>query len=409
MRLNGKIAWVIGGSSGIGAAVARELARRGATVAVSARRKEQLQDVAGGDMLVLPADVTDPASIASAAARVRQELGPIDLTVLSAGYWKQMDPSDWDTDVFDQHIQVNLAGMSNAIAAVLPAMLQRRSGTIAGVASVAGYRGLAGAEAYGATKAAQINLLESLRIHLARTGVQVTTVCPGFVRTDLTAGNPFPMPFIIEAGQAARSICDGLERERTEIAFPARMALLMKTARLVPARAWTALWARTSITGPAPPPATPPMTRKNSKDIMRVQKTVIVDKPLDAVFGYLSDFTTTTEWDPGTVATVNRHGDGGVGTAYLNTSRFLGRETQLTYIVREFVSGKRIQLRGENKTVIAVDTLTFRSVASGTEVTYAAEFTFKGPSRFAAPLLKPAFERLGNEAEAGLCKALNRL
>ena len=247
MKLNGKVAWVVGGSSGIGAAVARELVCRGATVAISARRKEQLQDVAGGDMLVLPADVTDAASVAAAAARVRQELGPIDLAVLSAGYWKQMDPADWDTDVFDQHIRVNLTGMSNAIAAVLPAMLQRRSGTIAGIASVAGYRGLAGSEAYGATKAAQINLLESLRVHIARTGVHVTTICPGFVRTDLTAGNPFPMPFIIDAGQAARSICDGLERERTEIVFPTRMALLMKTARLVPARAWTALWARTSL------------------------------------------------------------------------------------------------------------------------------------------------------------------
>jgi len=86
---------------------------------------------------------------------------------------------------------------------------------------------------------------------------------------------------------------------------------------------------------------------------MRLQKTVIVDKPLDAVFNYLSDFTTTTEWDPGTVATVNHHGDGGAGTTYLNTSTFLGRKTQLTYIVGEFIPGKRIQLRGENKTVIA--------------------------------------------------------
>ena len=248
MKLNGKVAWVVGGSSGIGAAVARELARRGATVAISARRKEQLQDVSGGDMLVLPADVTDAAAVAAAAARVREELGPIDLAVLSAGYWKQMDPADWDTEVFDQHIRVNLAGMSNSIAAVLPGMLRRHHGVIAGIASVAGYRGLAGAEAYGATKAAQINLLESLRVHIARTGVHVTTICPGFVRTDLTAGNPFPMPFIIDAGQAARSICDGLERDRTEIVFPTRMALLMKTARLVPARAWTALWARTSLT-----------------------------------------------------------------------------------------------------------------------------------------------------------------
>jgi NAD(P)-dependent dehydrogenase (short-subunit alcohol dehydrogenase family) len=248
MKLTGKVAWVVGGSSGIGAAVARELVRRGATVAISARRDEQLREVSGGHMLVVPLDVTDAAAVAAAAARVHEELGPVDLAVLSAGYWKQMDPADWDTGVFDQHVRVNLTGMSNAIAAVLPAMLRRRSGTIAGIASVAGYRGLAGAEAYGATKAAQINLLESLRVHLARTGVQVTTVCPGFVRTDLTAGNPFPMPFITEAGQAARSICDGLEHDRTEIVFPAPMALLMKTARLVPARAWTALWARTSLT-----------------------------------------------------------------------------------------------------------------------------------------------------------------
>ena len=248
MELNGKVAWVVGASSGIGAAVARELACRGGTVAISARRDEQLREVSGGHMLVVPLDVTDAASVAAAAARVHQELGPIDLAVLSAGYWKQMDPQDWDTEVFDQHIRVNLAGMSNSIAAVLPGMLRRHHGVIAGIASVAGYRGLAGAEAYGATKAAQINLLESLRVHIARTGVQVTTICPGFVRTDLTAGNPFPMPFIIDADQAARSICDGLERDRTEIVFPTRMALLMKTARLVPARAWTALWARTSLT-----------------------------------------------------------------------------------------------------------------------------------------------------------------
>ncbi len=142
---------------------------------------------------------------------------------------------------------------------------------------------------------------------------------------------------------------------------------------------------------------------------MRLQKIVVAGKPLDVVFGYLSDFTTTTEWDPGTVATVNRHGDGGVGTAYLNTSTFLGRPAQLTYIVREFVPGKRIRLQGENKTITAVDTMTFRRVEGGTEVTYTAEFTFKGPSRLLAPLLKPAFARLGNEAEAGLRKALNRL
>jgi carbon monoxide dehydrogenase subunit G len=142
---------------------------------------------------------------------------------------------------------------------------------------------------------------------------------------------------------------------------------------------------------------------------MRLQKTVVVDKPLDTVFGYLSDFTTTTEWDPGTVVTVNHHGDGGVGTTYLNTSAFLGRETQLTYVVREFVPGEHIRLRGENKTVTAVDTMSFHSVNAGTEVTYTAEFTFKGPSRLLAPLLRPAFKRLGKKAQTRMRKTLNQL
>jgi carbon monoxide dehydrogenase subunit G len=142
---------------------------------------------------------------------------------------------------------------------------------------------------------------------------------------------------------------------------------------------------------------------------MRLQKTVTVDKPLDAVFGYLSDFTTTTEWDPGTVVTVNQHGDGGVGTTYLNTSTFLGRQTQLTYIMREFAPGERIRLRGENKTVIAIDTMTFRSTDAGTEVTYTAQFTFKGPARLLAPMLRPALERLGTRAQTGMRTALSQI
>ena len=244
MELSGKVAWVVGGSSGIGAAVARELRSRGARVAISARRVDQLDEVSGGTMLAVAADVTDPASLTAAASRIRDELGPIDLAVLSAGYWKQMTGSDWDAESFNRHVEVNLIGMCNSIAAVLPDMLARRRGVIAGVSSVAGYRGLAGSQAYGATKAGQINLLESLRIQVARKGVRVVTVCPGFVRTELTAGNAFRMPFIIEADTAGRAICDGLERERTEIVFPVRMALLMKAARLVPVALWSALWSR---------------------------------------------------------------------------------------------------------------------------------------------------------------------
>jgi NADP-dependent 3-hydroxy acid dehydrogenase YdfG len=249
MELNGTVAWVVGGSSGIGAAVARELQSRGALVAISARRQDQLDEVSDGTMLAVAADVTDAQSLKAAASRVREELGPIDLAVLSAGYWKQMTGNQWDAESFNRHVRVNLIGMSNSIATVLPQMLARHTGVIAGISSVAGYRGLTGSAAYGATKAGQINLLESLRIQVARAGVRVITVCPGFVRTNLTSVNDFPMPFIIEADEAGRAICDGLERGRIEIVFPVRMALLMKAARLVPVALWSALWSRVSPRG----------------------------------------------------------------------------------------------------------------------------------------------------------------
>jgi carbon monoxide dehydrogenase subunit G len=147
---------------------------------------------------------------------------------------------------------------------------------------------------------------------------------------------------------------------------------------------------------------------------MRVQRTVTVQKPLDTVFAYLSDFTTTTEWDPGTVKTVRTSGDGTFGTEYLNTSTFAGRQTQLTYVVVDLVPNRHIALRGENKSVIAHDTMTFRETGGDTEtnhteVTYTADFTFKGITRLVAPLMKPAFTRLGNEAEAGMAAALERL
>jgi len=142
---------------------------------------------------------------------------------------------------------------------------------------------------------------------------------------------------------------------------------------------------------------------------VRLERTVAVDIPVRRAFQYLADFTTTTEWDPGTVSTVRCAGDGGVGTTYRNTSRFLGRETSLTYVVEDLVTDELVRLRGENKTVISVDTMTFRRRGSRTEVTYTAQFTFKGPGRLLAPLLKPAFMRLGNHAESGLREALTQL
>ena len=142
---------------------------------------------------------------------------------------------------------------------------------------------------------------------------------------------------------------------------------------------------------------------------VRLERTVSVDIPVRRAFDYLADFTATTEWDPGTVSTVRCTGDGGVGTTYRNTSRFLGRETSLIYVVEDLVTDELVRLRGENTTVISVDTMSFRQCGSRTEVTYTAEFTVKGASRLLAPLLKPAFTRLGDHAEARLRSALLRL
>ncbi len=233
--------WVVGASSGIGAALATELVHRGATVAISGRRAAQLQRVAGGRMTTVPLDATDPDAVLHAADAVRDALGGLDVVVWSAGYWKQFDAAAWDRESFERHVTVNLLGLNNVLAAVLPHMARTGRGHVVGIASVAGYRGLAGAEAYGATKAAQINLLEALRAALSHQGIRVTTVCPGFVRSEMTATNSFPMPFIIDPDDAARAIADGLERHQVEIVFPFRMALLMKTARLIPVRTWSLL------------------------------------------------------------------------------------------------------------------------------------------------------------------------
>ncbi|CAN5343386.1 SDR family NAD(P)-dependent oxidoreductase [soil metagenome] len=244
MRIAGSRIWVTGASSGIGAALAAELEQRGAHVAISARRKDKLEQVAGGRMHVEPVDVTDKAGMLAAAESIRAALGGLDVAVFNAGAWDQISIDRWDSEVFREHFDVNLMGLVHGIEAVMPAMMAARSGSIVGVASVAGYRGIPRSEAYGATKAAQINLLESLRADLAPRGVHVQTVCPGFVKTEMTARNKFPMPFIIEADQAAREIADGIAKGKAEVVFPLPMMLLMKAARLIPVAPWTALISR---------------------------------------------------------------------------------------------------------------------------------------------------------------------
>jgi NAD(P)-dependent dehydrogenase (short-subunit alcohol dehydrogenase family) len=237
MDLAGRRVWIIGASTGIGAALASELADRGAAVAVSARRMDELRAVAGDRMAVAPLDITDAGQVPQALAQVVEALGGLDIVVLSAGYWKQMG-EDFDVESFHRHLDVNLGGFANCLGAVIPVLRRQGAGMIVGISSVAGYRGLPGSEAYGATKAAQINLLEALRVRLRPDGIDVLTVCPGFVETEMTEQNTFPMPFIVSAPAAARAIADGMAKQSARIVFPWQMALLMKAAQLVPDRLW---------------------------------------------------------------------------------------------------------------------------------------------------------------------------
>ncbi len=244
MRIRGSVAWITGGSSGIGAALAHELCRRGARVAITARRAERLADVAAsapGEAHALPGDVREPAALEEVVAAVEANVGPIDLAVLNAGIWTQVDVRKWDSAIIREHIETNFMGMVHGLDAVLPRMLARRSGTIVGVASVAGYRGYTRAEAYGPSKAAEINLLESLRVDLGPLGVDVQLVNPGFVRTPLTEANDFPMPFMIEAPDAARRIADAIEKGKAEAVFPLPYRVGMKLVRVAPVRLYTAV------------------------------------------------------------------------------------------------------------------------------------------------------------------------
>lgn len=140
-----------------------------------------------------------------------------------------------------------------------------------------------------------------------------------------------------------------------------------------------------------------------------IEREVSVAATPERVFDYLADFRSTEEWDPGTVRTALMSGDGGVGTTYHNSSRFAGRETELTYVTEQLTRPDLVVLRGENRTVVARDTMTLRRAGRLTQVSYRAEFRFKGLARFAEPFLRRPFARLGDEAEEGLRNALGKL
>jgi NAD(P)-dependent dehydrogenase (short-subunit alcohol dehydrogenase family) len=233
------VAWITGASSGIGRATALELARRGYTVAVTARRLAELEALAleatgPGRIVAFPGDVTDGSGITALVAAIEAQLGPVALAFLNAGTFFRDTGADFDADLVKRTFDINVRGSASCLEPLLKSMRARGRGQVAVNASVAGYGGLPTSAAYGATKAALINMAASLKFGLDREGITMQVVCPGFVGTPLTAKNEFPMPFLIPADDAARRICDGFERAGFEIAFPRRMAWMLKAINLLP-------------------------------------------------------------------------------------------------------------------------------------------------------------------------------
>jgi short-subunit dehydrogenase len=240
MDFRGSRVWITGASSGIGEGLIAPLVARGARLAISARRADVLDALAstwrtkGGDVQAFPLDVTDRAAVERTVAAIEQALGGIDVAVLNAGGHLPGSGARFDAQQYVDIMTVNYFGVVYGISAVLPGMLARGSGYIAGVASVAGYRAVPAAGAYGASKAAVIHMLDALRFELEPRGIKVSVVNPGFIKTPLTDRNRFPMPFLMPLEPAVRALVKGLEQERREIHFPKVFTWVLKFLRILP-------------------------------------------------------------------------------------------------------------------------------------------------------------------------------
>jgi short-subunit dehydrogenase len=235
-----QVAVITGASSGIGWALARALAAQGCRVGLVARRRDHLDKLAaevrqeGGTAESAPADVADRGQVLAAIHDLQSRLGPVDLLIANAGVGAPTLLEPFNVTDVEMMFRVNLLGVIYSIEAVLPQMLQRGQGHLAAVSSLAAYKGMPGESAYCASKAAVNTYLEGLRIQLRDKGIAVTTICPGFVETPMTAVNDFKMPFLMSADKAARRIIRALRRRRKVYNFPWQTTLLMKLTRWLP-------------------------------------------------------------------------------------------------------------------------------------------------------------------------------
>ena len=238
----GKVVFITGASSGIGSELARQLAAKGAVLGLLARRKEILDTLtieiaqAGGTARTFAADVIDEKAVHSAAESLRNDFGKIDILIANAGIGGRAKlPQDIKTEDFARVVNVNLIGAVNAVTAVLPAMVERKSGHLVAISSLAAYGGLPKAAAYCASKAGMTTMFESLRVDLQGSGVAVTTIHPGFIKTPLTAGREAQMPFLMELPDAVQKIIHIIEQKKRIAAFPFPLSTLVRLAQAFPA------------------------------------------------------------------------------------------------------------------------------------------------------------------------------
>lgn len=234
--------WVIGASSGIGEGFARLIEDSSKNVAISARSADKLEKIQSETdaLTAVPVDVTSAGAMVEAANTIEARFGSIDMVVICSGYWAVMPADQLDLKKMHTAMDVNFFGAVNTVAAVVPGMKARKRGRIVIVASVAGYRGLPQASAYGPTKAALMNLAETLKIDLEPFGIDVSIVNPGFVDTPMTRTNTFAMPGLISVEEAARSMLAGIRRKRFVVLFPFWFANTVRLTRLVPS--WLFFW-----------------------------------------------------------------------------------------------------------------------------------------------------------------------
>lgn len=230
--------FLTGASSGLGAALAAHYAAHGAQLGLAARRAELLESLAAGlpgSHRLYPLDVTDQGALAAAAGDFVARCGVPDIVVANAGISVgTLTEHAEDLPAFARVFQVNVFGMAATFQPFIAPMRAARRGTLAGIASVAGMRGVPGAGAYSASKAAAINYLESLRVELRGSGIRVSTICPGYIETPMTAVNRYPMPFLLKADEAARRIARAIERGASYAVVPWQMAIVARLLRLLP-------------------------------------------------------------------------------------------------------------------------------------------------------------------------------